>query len=104
MVKFSIRQESGTGKIIVKNMETGATYSTSNETMQRLWEHFIPNTPYMSSVGFTTEGIHVADLSPDFEVGVKNNPYTGGYRHRKRSHKKRSHRKRSHRKRMSRRR
>ena len=98
MVKFSIRPLDD-GKIIVKNMETDVTYTTSDGSMQRLWDHFIPNVPYMSSVGITTEGIHVADLSPDFEVGVKNNPYTGGYRHRKRSHKKRSHKKRSHKKR-----
>ena len=87
MVKFSIRPLSD-GKIIVKNIETDVTYTTSDESMQRLWGHFIPNVPYMSS-------IHLADLSPDFEVGVKNNPYTGGYRHRKRSHKKRSHKKRT---------
>ena len=106
MVKFSIRRESGTGKIIVKNMETDAQYETGEDSMMRLWDYFIPDIPFMYSDGLKKEGIHVADLSPDFEVGVKNNPYTrrGGYRHRKRSHKKRSHRKRSHRKRMSRRR
>ena len=89
MVKFSIRPLDD-GKIIVKNMETDVIYTTSDESMQRLWGQFIPNVPYMSSVGITTEGIHVADLSPYFEVGVKNNPYAGGYRHRKRSHKKRT--------------
>ena len=102
MVKFSIVPLSN-GKIIVKNMETDVTYTTSDESMRRLWDHFIPNVPYMSSVGIKTEGIHVADLSPDFEDGVKTNS-SGGYRHRKRSHKKRSHKKRSHKKRTTRRR
>ena len=102
MVKFSIVPSNG--KIIVKNMETDVTYTTSDESMRRLWDHFIPDVDYMSSVGIKTEGIHVADLSPDFEEGVKNNLSRGGYRHRKRSHKKRSHKKRSHKKRTTRRR
>ena len=95
MVKFSIRPLPGTEKIIVTNMVTGAQYETSQSSMRRFWDHFSPTVPYMSSVGITTEGVHVADLIPDFEEAVKNNPYTGGYRHRKRSHKKRSHKKRT---------
>jgi hypothetical protein len=104
MVKFSIRPLPDTEKILVTNMDTGVQYETSQDSMMRLWDFFIPNVDYISSVGIETEGVHVADLSPDFEVAVKNNPYRGGYRHRKRSHKKRSHRKRSHKKRTTRRR
>ena len=102
MVKFSIQPVSGSEqKVIVKNMATGATYETSKDSMRRLWDMFIPNTRYyLDSDGIRTEGIHVADLDPDFEVGVKNNPY----RMNAGSHRKRSHRKRSHRKRRSRRR
>jgi hypothetical protein len=97
MVKFSIQPVSGSEqKVIVKNMATGATYETSTDSMRRLWDMFIPNTRYyLDSDGIRTEGIHVADLDSDFEVGVKNNPYrmSAG-----------SHRKRSHRNRRSRRR
>ena len=82
MVKFSIRPLVGTEKIIVTNMSTGAKYETSKDSMRRLWDYFIPTVRYMDSDGIRTEGIHVADLHPDFEVGVKNNPYTGGSRRR----------------------
>ena len=102
MVKFSIMNEDG--KVTVKNIETGATYSTSDDSMQRIWDHFSPDVHYMDSDMYKTEKIYVADLHPEFEVVVKNNPYTGGYRHRKRSHRKRSHKKRSHKKRTTRRR
>jgi hypothetical protein len=97
MVKFSIMNEDG--KVTVKNMETDKTYSTSDDSMQRIWDHFSPGVHYMDSDMYKREKIYVADLDPAFEVAVKNNPYIGGYRHKKRSHKKRSHKKRSNKKR-----
>jgi hypothetical protein len=94
MVKFSIRMDRG-GIVITKNLDTQQEYKTSDNTMQRFWDHLFPGVAYFSnSSSGRTEHIETFELDAvkarEFELGLTANAMGGS---RRRHHRRRAPRK-----------